>query len=275
MTIDFSDMASQDRNGKSRTRTLSYIPEGDEESEGEVEDYESDDEKRRKLPHMSENDEDSEGGVEDYRSEGEVFPEDIRIDDQEEDVHPGENIAGTSVDDGWITHDANEYIVVHAWQGQMQNTSIDIRVYNLEFRYYLKDGSVWFILNGGKRTKNVDMFPKDAYQTAIKRWEESRANYIVREQKIKFVNYTDNALIEEVREYDVDGSRQLYYFDGRLWIYKQTLPKSKTEESKTEGANAVHKRPALWKRVVDSLGGNRNNTKKLLMDLEALGKSID
>lgn len=148
----------------------------------------------------------------------------------------------------------------------MQNTNIDNRVYELEFRYYLKDDSVWFILNGGKWTNSVDKFPKDAYKTAIKRWEESRANYIVREQKIKFVNYTDNALIEELREYSVDGSRQLYYFDGRVWIYKQTLPKSKTEGSK---------RPALWKRVVNSFGGYSNNTKKLLMDLEALGKGID
>ena len=248
--MDFSDMASQDGNGNSRTRTLSYIPEVDEESEEWAEDYSSGDE---------------------------VFPEDIRIDDQEEDVQKrddtgldrienGENIVGTSVDDGWITHDANEYIVVHAWQGQMQNTSIDNHVYDLEFRYYLKDDSVWFIRNGGRQTKNTDKFPKDAYKTANKRWEESLANYIVREQKIKFVNYTDNALIEELREYDVDKSRQLYYFDGRVWIYKQTLPKSKTEDSK---------RPALWKRVVNSLGGNRNNTKKLLMDLEDLGKSID
>jgi hypothetical protein len=122
-------------------------------------------------------------------------------------------------------------------------------------------------------THNVDKFPKDAYKTAIKRWEEGRANYFVIEQKIKFVN--DNALIEELREYSVDGSRQLYYFDGRVWIYKKTLPKSTTEDSKTEGANAVHKRPALWNRVVNSLGFKSNNTKKLLMDLEALGKSID
>ena len=222
MTMDFSDMASQDENGSSRRRKLEKIPEK-EESEGEVEDYESEE------------------------------------DDQE--------------DDGWITHDANEYIIVHAWQGQIRNTNIDNRVYELEFRYYMKDESVWFILNGGRQTKNVDKFPKDAYQTAIKRWEELRGNYFVIEQKIKFVN--DNALIEELREYAVDGSRQLYYFDGRVWIYKKTLPKSTTEESKTEGVNAVHKRPALWKRVVNSLGGNRNNTKKLLMDLEALGKSID
>ena len=121
MTMDFSDMASQDGNGNSRTRTLSYIPEVDEESEGEVEDYESDDEKRRKLPHIPEKEEDSEEWAEDYSSGDEVFPEDIRIDDQEEDVHTrddtgwyrtenGENIAGNSVDDGWITHDANEYI---------------------------------------------------------------------------------------------------------------------------------------------------------------------
>ena len=274
--MDFSDMASQDGNGSSRRRKLEKIPEQDK-SEGEVEDYESDDEKRRKLPHIPEKEEDSEEWAEDYSSGDEVFPEDIRIDDQEEDVQKrddtgldrienGENIAGTSVDDGWITHDANEYIVVHAWQGQMQNTSTDNRVYNLEFRYYMKDDSVWFIRNGGKWTNSVDKFPKDAYKTANKRWEESLANYIVREQKIKFVNYTDNALIEELREYDVDKSRQLYYFDGRVWIYKQTLPKSKTEDSK---------RPALWKRVVNSLGGNRNNTKKLLMDLEDLGKSID
>jgi len=213
MTIDFSDMASQDENVSSRRRKLEKIPEQDK-SEGEVEDYESEE------------------------------------DDQE--------------DDGWITHDANEYIVVHAWQGQMWNTNIDKRVYELEFRYYLKDDSVWFILNGGRHTKNVDKFPEDAYKTAIKRWEELRANYIVREQKIKFVN--DHALIEELREYDVDKSRKLYYFDGRVWICKQTLPKSKTEDSK---------RPALWNRVVNSLGFKSNNTKNLLMDLEALGKSID
>jgi hypothetical protein len=184
-------------------------------------------------------------------------------------------IQGNSADDGWITHDANEYIVVHAWQGQMRNTYIDKSFYEFEFRYYLKDHSVWFIQNGSKYTDNVTAFPDDAYKTAGKRWEESLANYVVIEQKIKFVNYTDNALIEELREYAVDGSRQLYYFDGRVWIHKKTLPKSTTEESKTEGANAVHKRPALWKRVVNSLGGNRNNTKRLLMDLEALGKSID
>ena len=59
MTMDFSDMASQDRNGSSRRRKLEKIPEK-EESEGEVEDYESDDEKRRKLPHIPEKEEDSE-----------------------------------------------------------------------------------------------------------------------------------------------------------------------------------------------------------------------
>jgi hypothetical protein len=126
MTMDFSDMASQDGNGSSRRRKLEKIPEQDK-SEGEVEDYESEE------------------------------------DDQE--------------DDGWITHDVNEYIIVHAWQGHMRNTNIDNRVYELEFRYYLKDNSVWFILNGGRQTKNVDKFPEDAYQTAIKRWEELRANY--------------------------------------------------------------------------------------------------
>ena len=70
--MDFSDMVSQDGNGSSRRRKLEKIPEKDE-SEGEVEEYESEDE---------------------------VSTEDIRIDDQE--------------DDGWITHDANEYIIVHA-----------------------------------------------------------------------------------------------------------------------------------------------------------------
>ena len=209
MTMDFSDMASQDGNGSSRRRILEKIPEQDK-SEGEVEDYESEE------------------------------------DDQE--------------DDGWITHDVNEYIIVHAWQGQMQNTNIDNRVYELEFRYYLNDHSVWFILNGGEWTNNVDKFPKDAYKTAIKRWDESLANYIVREQKIKFVKNTENALIEELREYDVDQSRQLYYFDGRVWIYKQTLPKST--------------RSGLIRRVVNRLVGNKNTT-QLLMDLEALGKSID
>jgi hypothetical protein len=155
----------------------------------------------------------------------------------------------------------------------MRNTYIDKSFYEFEFRYYLKDHSVWFIQNGSKYTDNVTAFPDDAYKTAGKRWEESLANYVVIEQKIKFVNYTDNALIEELREYAVDKSRQLYYFDGRVWIYKKTLPNSTTEGSNTEEVTPVAKRPGFLRRVVNSFG-KKGNTNQLLMDLEALGKSI-
>jgi hypothetical protein len=228
---------------------LSDIPEGDEGSE---EDDEND------SSSHEEDEEDENNRSEDTGSEvdstGKVKKE----------------IPGNSAHDGWITHDENEYIVVHAWQGQKQNISIDRSVYEFEFRYYLKDDSVWFILNGSKYTDNVTEFPDEAYKTAGKRWNESLANYVVREQKIKFVNYTENALIEELREYDVDKSRQLYYFDGHVWIYKKTLPKSTTEGSKTEEVPPVAKRPGFLRRVF----GNRGKTNQLLMDLEALGKSI-
>jgi hypothetical protein len=177
-------------------------------------------------------------------------------------------IQGNSADDGWITHDAEEYVILRAWRARMKQ---DDQVKELEIRYYWNDkSSVWLTVDDEKVSTETDKFPHDAYSIAVDKWEELRHNYRVIEQKKKFVNSSPYALIEELRLYELDGSRQLYHYNGSVWIYKGTLPNSTTEGSKTEEVTPVAKRPGFLRRVF----GNRGKTNQLLMDLEALGKSI-
>jgi uncharacterized protein YfkK (UPF0435 family) len=235
-----------------------------------------DEDEEMKLSDIPERDEGSEEDDENDSSSHEEDEEDEnnRSEDTGSEVDSTEKvkkeIPGNSADDDWIKHNAEEYVILRAWRGRMKQ---DDQVQQLEIGYYFNDNRVWLTVDGEKNTKNVNEFPNDDYKIASDKWEELRHNYRIIEQKKKFVNSSAYALIEELRLYELDGSRQLYHYNGSVWIYKGTLPNSTTEGSNTEEVTPVAKRPGFLRRVVNSFG-KKGNTNQLLMDLEALGKSI-